>query len=146
MTNPVRFGSAVHEVGHALVAHALSAPVGAMCVANDGAGKTDIADQTLSLTDRLTVCMAGLVAQNLLGCERGDLACFSDYAMASNILGELGIAKDQHWRHIETALSRAHAILKPRLNQIRAIGVELDVHGKLDEDRVQVLLAGEPPH
>ena len=48
MTNPVRFSGAVHEAGHALVAHALSAPVGAMSVANDGAGKADIADQTLS--------------------------------------------------------------------------------------------------
>jgi hypothetical protein len=144
MTNPVRFSGAVHEAGHALVAHALSATVGAMSVANDGAGKTEIADQRLNLPDRLTVCMAGMVAQNVLGCERGELACFRDYVMANNILNELGIAAEEHWPHIETGLARAHAILKSQLNKVRAIAAELAAHGQLDADRVQVLLAGEP--
>src|SRR5262245_59219651 len=144
MKAPIRFSGAVHEAGHALVAHALSAQVSGISVANDGGGKTDIADQTLSLADRLTVCMAGMVAQNLLGCEQWELACFSDYVMANDILGELGIAEDEHWPHIEAGLARAHALLKPRQNQIRAIAAELDAHGKLDADRVEALL-GELP-
>jgi hypothetical protein len=65
--------------------------------------------------------------------------------MANNILNELGIAADEHWPHIEAGLARAHGILKSQLNKVRAVAAELDAHGQLDADRVQVLLAGEPP-
>jgi len=140
MTNPIRFSGAVHEAGHAVVGHALKASIGAMHVHDDGSGGTETADHHLGLRDRLAICVAGMAAQDLLACKRGQLTGSSDYGMASKFIEQSGI-KGDHWPHITAARTRAHRILKTQLDKLRAIAAELDTHGQLDAQRVAALLA-----
>ena len=74
MTIEERRSTAIHEAGHVVVAWALGLPVGSMeigCNGDDTAGRSEI-DETahqLSLVDRIALCIAGMEAQLLFGCE-----------------------------------------------------------------------------
>lgn len=141
MDNPIRFSGAVHEAGHATVAWWLNVRVGAMRVHDDGSGGTDIADHKhLSLTDQLAICVAGMVAQDAMGCEQWEFAGFSDHSTAATILDDAGIDDSEHWRHVEVAFAQAHAILDARLDTLRLIAIALDAHGELTPQRVRELL------
>ena len=80
MTIEERRSTAIHEAGHVVVAWALDLPVGSMqigCNGDDTAGRSEIDESArqLSLIDRIALCIAGVQAQLLFGCNTNPLRC-----------------------------------------------------------------------
>ena len=95
MTIEERRSTAIHEAGHVVVAWALDLPVGSMqisCNGDDTAGRSEIDESArqLSLIDRIALCIAGMEAQLLFGCESTHLhAGSSDFGKIIEMLDDL---------------------------------------------------------
>ncbi len=79
MTNKLRYSTAVHEAGHAVVMSALGLSVGEIEIGVDGddtKGRTDLlcSDEHLPIIDRIAICVAGIDAQHIFECPTQELA------------------------------------------------------------------------
>src|SRR3974377_1324697 len=99
MTIEERRSTAIHEVGPVVVAWVLGLPVGSMqigCHGDDTACRSEIDESAreLSLIDRIALCIAGMEAQLLFGCESTHLhAGSSDFGKIIEMLD--GLSEDE---------------------------------------------------
>jgi hypothetical protein len=150
MSNSVRFSTAVHEVGHALVAMTCGVSVLRVRVDMDGrSGGTDtgLPERTLDLTEEVAIPLAGRVAIDLIGCKvpppevfEGDFTLIRA-ALERREIDELtdeGNAVGQAVR--EKARTLARAIIEPLLDKVRAAATALAEAGELTGDELAALL------
>jgi len=141
MTIEERRSTAIHEAGHVVVAWALGLPVGSMeigCNGDDTAGRSEI-DETahqLSLVDRIALCIAGMEAQLLFGCESIRL-----HGGSSVIIRMLDDLLEEEADTIRSkGYDRAAELLVCRRPLIERIAERLAISGKLEQGEVLALL------
>ena len=141
MTIEERRSTAIHEAGHVVVAWALGLPVGSMeigCNGDDTAGRSEI-DETahqLSLVDRIALCIAGMEAQLLFGCESIHL-----HGGSSVIIRMLDDLLEEEADTIRSkGYDRAAELLVCRRPLIERIAEQLAISGKLEQGEVLALL------
>ena len=141
MTIEERRSTAIHEAGHVVVAWALGLPVGSMeigCNGDDTAGRSEI-DETahqLSLVDRIALCIAGMEAQLLFGCESIHL-----HGGSSVIIKMLDDLLEEEADTIRSkGYDRAAELLVCRRPLIERIVERLAISGKLERGEVLALL------
>ena len=141
MTIEERRSTAIHEAGHVVVAWALGLPVGSMeigCNGDDTAGRSEI-DETarqLSLVDRIALCIAGMEAQLLFGCESIHL-----HGGSSVIIKMLDDLLEEEADTIRSkGFDRAAELLVCRRPLIERIAERLAISGKLEQGEVLALL------
>jgi len=92
MTSRDRYGAAVHEAGHVVVAWALGLKTRKMTVGiggDDSAGRAEIEENpNLPLIDQIAICSGGADAQRMLGAPTHDVAAFSDMVKIDNLLDD----------------------------------------------------------
>ena len=144
MTIEERRGTAIHEAGHVVVAWALGLPVGSMqigCHGDDTAGRSEIDEspRELSLIDRIALCIAGMEAQLLFGCESTHLhAGSSDFGKIIEMLDDLTEGEADTIR--SKGYDRAAELLVCRRPLIERIAERLAISGKLEQGEVLALL------
>jgi hypothetical protein len=93
MTNQDRYGAAVHEAGHVVVAWALGLKTRKMVAGiggDDAAGEAQIEEGPhLSLVDQIAICSAGADAQRLLDALTNGIAAFGDMVRIRNLVDNL---------------------------------------------------------
>ena len=141
MTIEERRSTAIHEAGHVVVAWALGLPAGSMeigCNGDDTAGRSEI-DETarqLSLVDRIALCIAGMEAQLLFGCESIHL-----HGGSSVIIRMLDDLLEEEADTIRSkGYDRAAELLVCRRPLIERIVERLAISGKLERGEVLALL------
>ena len=145
-----RLSTATHEAGHALVLQRLGVPIERIKIGiggNDWCGKTNLApnDIGLQLIDELTICVAGLKAQELVGCELPPCVgggANSDYRKVQELFDRHDIAESERDDLHALALARAHEILCSQLDRLKEIAQILVDEGCLDQQRIAALFAG----
>ena len=144
MTIEERRSTAIHEAGHVVVAWALGLPAGFMeigCNGDDTAGRSEI-DETahrLSLVDRIALCIAGMQAQLLFGCESTHLhAGSSDFGKIIEMLDDLSEGEADTVRF--KGYDRAAELLVCRRPLIERIAERLTISGKLEQGEILALL------
>jgi hypothetical protein len=146
--SPGRYSAAAHEAGHAVVAWALGLRVGELSAGtddNEWAGRAIIeASSNLSVVDRLAVCFAGVIGQEILKTAVLDLAGFADDYEASTILDSSGIAKPKGYAIREAARKRAEALLKANTEKFEALAEALTTAGHLSSADVKAILKNAP--
>jgi ATP-dependent Zn protease len=141
MTVEERRSTAIHEAGHVVVAWALDLRVGSMeigCNGDDTASRSEIDESArqLSLIDRIALCIAGVQAQLLFGCESTH-----QHAGASDIIEMLdGLSEDEADTIRLKGYDRAAELLVCRRPLIERIAERLATSGKLVQDEVLDLL------
>jgi hypothetical protein len=135
-----RRSTAIHEAGHVVVAWALGLPIGSMqigCNSDDTAGRSAIDESArqLSTIDRIALCIAGLQAQLLFGCESTHLhAGTSDFGKIIEMLDDLSEGEADTIR--SKGYDRAAELLVFRRPLIEQIAERLATSGKLEQDEV----------
>jgi hypothetical protein len=144
MTIEEHRSTAIHEAGHVVVAWALDLPVGSMQIGCNGdhtAGRSEI-DETahrLSLVDRIALCIAGMQAQLLFGCESTHQhAGASDFGKIIQMLD--GLSEDEADTIRSQGYDRAAELLVCRRPLIERIAERSATGGKLEHDEVLDLL------
>ena len=151
MTIEERRSTAIHEAGHVVVAWALDLPVGSMqigCNGDDTAGRSEIDESArqLSLIDRIALCIAGMEAQLLFGCESTHLhadAGSSDFGKIIEMLDDLTEGEADTIR--SKGYDRAAELLVCRRPLIERIAERLAISGKLEQAEVLALLQETEP-
>ncbi len=144
MTVEERRSTAIHEAGHVVIAWALGLPVGTMeigCNGDDTAGRSQIDDtaRQLSTIDRVALCVAGVKAQRLFGCEATHLhAGMSDFGKIIEMLDDLSESEADIIR--SEGYARATELLECRQTLIEQIAERLAISGKLEQGEVLDLL------
>ena len=128
----LRYGAAVHEAGHVIVAWVLGLKVEQMRIAEDGSGAASIdCSAHLPILDRIAVAEAGMAAVELLSApEPPPQAGFSDAVKIRNLLD--GYPDDQCKQLTREGCERAREILVDRLSILTDLANALAVSGLLD--------------
>ena len=126
--NENRVGAAYHEAGHVVIAWVFGLAPGNIEVAIDGdefAGKTMVgSDEHLPELDRLAICYAGMVAQEIFECPTHENAGVSDYAKMIEILGD-EISEEESFERRNAAYARARKILLANRAKIERLALHL---------------------
>jgi hypothetical protein len=90
----MRFGTAIHEAGHAIVMWALGIKVGTIEIRIGGdntKGRVDplSSDEHLPLLDRIAICLAGIEAQHVFECPTHELAGVLDENKVDDLLEDM---------------------------------------------------------
>jgi hypothetical protein len=128
MANRDRYGAAVHEAGHVVVAWALGLKTSKMVVGIDGddaAGAAQIEDDKhLPLFDQIAICSAGADAQRLFDAPTHDNAAFGDMVIIRNRIDDLAGDEGEALRYAgyrrSNELLELHRLKFERLAQILA--------------------------
>ncbi|WP_139031473.1 hypothetical protein [Bradyrhizobium sp. ORS 375] len=108
-----RYGAAVHEAGHAIVASALGLRVGCIEIAIDddeAKAVVEIEDSAeLDLIDQLAICAAGMEAQRMFSARTHDGAGWADQGMMIGLVQHLNADDSQRVRY--AGHQRAHDLL-----------------------------------
>jgi hypothetical protein len=139
MSNPVRYSSACHESGHALVAWYFRLRVLAMQVDDKGRGHTKVVKRRgLPIEPQLTIIVAGSMAVHLAEARHLTNSAQADHLMLICKLAK--IAEAERERHRADAHKRARAILEPRLNRLKFMAAKLATRGEISEREIEELL------
>jgi ATP-dependent Zn protease len=126
--NENRIGAAYHEAGHAVIAWVLGLEPAKIEIGIDGdesAGKTMVgSDEHLPELDRLAICYAGMVAQEIFECPTHENAGVSDYAKMIEILGD-EISEEESLERRNAAYARAREILLANKAKIERLALHL---------------------
>jgi ATP-dependent Zn protease len=129
----LRYGAAVHEAGHAIVAWAVDLKVCRLrIIGDDGQGASCIeCSDHLPILHRIAVAEAGMAAVELLSApEPLPQAGFSDAVKIRNLLD--GYPDDQCKQLIREGCERAREILVDRLSILTDLANALALSGLLD--------------
>lgn len=136
-----RYGAAVHEAGHVIVARALGLKTQKMVAGIDGdptAGKAEIESGShLPVVDQIAICSAGAEAQDLLGAPTNELGAFSDMVKVYNLIGEEAEAEEIRY----AGYDRARELLEQHRAAVERLAAALAEHGELDHDAIERILA-----
>src|SRR5262245_11759854 len=136
MANSDRFGAAVHEAGHAVVAWALGLVVGELAIGikgDDTAGTSEIGDSGhLPLVDQIAICLAGLEAQEMFECPPHNLAGMSDLGKIVELIENGRISGDESRRLREAGATRARNLLSVNREQVVRLAEALVQTARID--------------
>jgi hypothetical protein len=145
-----RFSAACHEAGHAVVAWALGLKIGDLHAGvgdDDWAGRAHIEDSTnLPVIDRLAICFAGIVRQEILQAPVLDLAGFGDHVEVMNILDSIEADEQKGLRLREAAQQRAKDLLLLHRTKLTRLAERLAAEGYLSSEAVEQILIEVPMH
>jgi len=112
--------AAFHEAGHAVVARFFGLWVGDhLEIVDDGRGKTEIGPANhLARIDQITVCIAGVAAQDLFGFSRPEAGYF-DHAQIIELVEGLSEAESLELRN--AAYARAREIIKNQKSEVERL-------------------------
>ncbi len=140
----LRYGAAVHEAGHVVVAWTLGLKTRkmAVCVGGDeSAGNAEIEDGShLPVIDQIAICSAGIDAQRLLGAATNEIAGFADMVKIGNIVD--GYAEDEGEAIRFAGYRRSRELLELHRGRTERLAAVLAKQGELDQAAIeQVILA-----
>lgn len=142
-----RYGAAVHEAGHVVVARAFGLKTRRMIADVDGddtAGRAEIEDCShLPMIERIAMCSAGVDAQRLLEVETHEMAGFSDMVRIDNLLEDYDEATAETTR--ETGYRRSEELLELHRAAVERLAAALAEQGELDHDAIERILGNVAP-
>jgi hypothetical protein len=145
MINPDRYGAAVHEAGHVVVAWTLGLKTRRVIIAIDGddaAAAAEIEDSShLPLVDQIAICSAGADAQRMLNAPIHDLGAFMDMNMIRELVEDLAETEGEALRY--AGYRRSEKILERHRAKVEHLARELEAQTELDEDGIARILAAE---
>lgn len=137
-------GAAFHEAGHVVVACFLGLAVRKIEIHDDGSGKATISSaEHLPLIDQIALCVAGVEAHVLFGCDTHDYGAFDDYVKFSKLVEGLTKAESVEYRN--AAYLRALDILRSHATDVERLANDLierryiaaiDVNGTRERARI----------
>jgi hypothetical protein len=129
MTQVERRGCAYHEAGHAIVGKKLGRHASKVEIGIDGdssKGHTHFDDEvSLSITDDLALCCAGLASERMFGAPLNGRALLSDRYWAEKILTSASIPNIRWRAYKRSGYRRAWKILKGNRDAVIALAGEL---------------------
>jgi hypothetical protein len=145
-TEPVsggqRQGVAIHEAGHAIVAHALGLTIKRAAIAIRGDivdGHVEIEEtQSMSMLDRLALCSAGSMAQELFNAPVIDYCASEDARRIYELIGHLPEAVGRTLRDL--GYRKAHELIERDREKVTAVAKALAQRLELSEADVAALL------
>ena len=134
MTSQDRYGAAVHEAGHVVVAWVLGLKTRKMAVGIDGddaKGAAEIEEGLhLPLVDQIAICSAGADAQSMLDAPTHDVAALSDMVKIGNLVDDLAEDEGEALRYAgyrrSKELLEQHRVTVLHLAEALAERMELD--------------------
>ena len=134
MAKQDRYGAAVHEAGHTVVAWALKLKTRKMAIGingDDAAGEAEIEANThLPLVDRIAICSAGVDAQRMLDAPIHDLGAFMDMNAIRKLIENYPDDEGEALRYAGCRRSKQllelHRAMVERLAQVLAERTELN--------------------
>jgi hypothetical protein len=142
MTSIVRYSTAVHEAGHAIVAASYGLRVVRMWIdpGDRSGGARSSSPCHLEPVDQIAIHRAGRVAQNLTGCEPLPGASDCDMNQMFKVFMKYNVDDDARGPVRQEAGARAHAILDARRERLIEVATALAQAGELNEPRIVELL------
>jgi hypothetical protein len=142
MTSQDRYGAAVHEACHVVVAWALGLKARKMAVGIDGdaaAGAAEIEDSAhLPLVDQIAICSAGADAQRMLDAPTHDIAAFSDMNDIRNLVDDLAEDEGEALRYAGTR--RSKELLELHRAKVERLALALAERTELDQLAIEANL------
>ena len=139
-----RYGAAVHEAGHVVVARVFGLKCRRMVAGigdDDTKGKADIQRAAhLPVVDQIAVCAAGMVAQTMLDAPTHDIAGLGDEVLISNIVEAY---EDETEREAlrDAGFDKACETLERHRATIERLAMALAEQGELDEVAIERIIA-----
>lgn len=142
-----RRGAAIHEAGHAVVAWALGLNVGRVAIGINGdpsAGAAEIEEKrSMSLIDRIALCAAGGIAQDLLKAPTNDLSELADMA-------KINVLMDGRTERVakglrEIGYDKAHELLDRHQDKVIRLADALATRSTVPGPEIAALLGSSPP-
>jgi HD-GYP domain-containing protein (c-di-GMP phosphodiesterase class II) len=145
--NRDRYGAAVHEAGHVVVARTFGLRTRTMVAGvggDDTAGRAEIEDASyLPVVDRIAVCAAGMQAQHMLGAATNEIAGFSDEVKIGNIVGDYDDDEGEALR--DAGFSKSWETLEAHRAAVERLAAALAEHGELDHETIERIIAYAAP-
>jgi hypothetical protein len=140
-----RYGAAVHEAGHVIVAWAFGLKTKRMAVGIDGddaAGAAEIEDGPhLPLIDQIAICSAGADAQRMLDAPTHDVAAFSDMVRIRNLIEDHTDEEGEALRY--AACRRSQELLELHRARVERLANALAARTELDEAAIEHILKSD---
>jgi butyrate kinase len=142
MTIEDRRGAAYHEAGHVVVAWSLGVEVGAAAIGingDDAKGASEIGSAgELPLVDRIALCAAGLVSQNVFRAPTHERVAAMDEARIIELTKNYDEETRLAWR--EKGYRRAHDLIKAHAARADQLAKKLLATGSLTQTEVRAYL------
>jgi ATP-dependent Zn protease len=142
MTSRDKYGAAVHEAGHVVVAWALGLKTRKMAVGiggDDAAGEAQIEDGPhLPLVDQIAICSAGADAQRMLGAPTNGIAAFSDMVRIKNLIDDR--AEDEGEALRFAGYQRSKELLELHRSMVERLAEALAERAELDQAVIEQIL------
>jgi hypothetical protein len=142
MADDQRGGMAIHEAGHAIVAHGLGLRITRAVIAIHGdivAGHVEIEEtQSMSVPDRLALCSAGSMAQELFNAPVNDYCASEDARQIYELIGHLPEAVGRTLRDL--GYEKAHELIERNREKVAAVAEALAQRLELSEAEIAALL------
>ena len=140
--NRDRYGAAVHEAGHVVVARVCGVQTGAMIAGigdDDAAGRAEIGDTShLSVIDQIAICAAGMQAQRMLGAATHEVAGLSDEVRIYNILDDYEPTEGEALR--DAGFGKSRETLEAYRATVELLAAALAEQGELDHAAVEHII------
>jgi ATP-dependent Zn protease len=140
--NPDRYGAAIHEAGHAVVAWALGLKVRRMAVGingDDSAGSAEIeVNPCLPLVDRIAVCSAGIDAQSIFDAPTNDICAIMDMNEIRNLVEEYPDDDGEALRY--AGYRRSKELLELHRAKVERLAQSLVERTELDQVAIEQIL------
>jgi hypothetical protein len=145
MTSQDRYGAAVHEAGHVVVAWALGLKTRKMVAGIGGdaaAGEAQIEEGPhLPLVDQIAICSAGADAQRLLDAPTNGIAAFGDMVRIRNLVDDLADDEGEALRY--AGYRRSQDLLKLHRPTLESLAQALAERTELNQVEIeQILISG----
>jgi hypothetical protein len=141
-----RFGTAIHESGHAIVMWALGLTVGTVEIGiddDDNRGKVDLStsDELLPIIDRIAICYAGIEAQYIFDCPTHAGAGAGDHGKVGELLD--GIPERRAYKMREAGYERARALILMHRAKLLRLAERLVDDGKVTAHGFAMLVVND---
>jgi hypothetical protein len=142
MASQDRYGAAVHEAGHVVVAWALGLKTRKMAAGIDGddaAGAAEIEESRhLPMVDQIAIYSAGADAQRMLDAPTHEVAAFSDMVKISNLVGDCAEDEGEALRY--AGYQRSKELLELHRAKVEHLAQVLAERAELDQAAIEQIL------